>query len=179
MKAICNKIQLPCLSRVWSILWRLIYVYQDYSHIIFFTQGALIWFLPSISIHMRVKITCPWKCFITLGALIWFLPSMSHHMPVKTTLPWKCCIIQGALIGFLPGMSHHMFIKTTLHWFFFHTGFIDMVSFLYESTHAGLDYLSMKMLSHGVLTHNQLLAKTNSCSRKPIFSLVNLFLIGQ
>ena len=100
-KPISNKMQLHCLSRMWSILWRLIYVYQDYSSMIFFfTQGTLIWFLPSMSPHMHVKITCPWKCFITLGALIWFLPSMSHHMPVT----------------FLPGMSHHMFIKTTLHW---------------------------------------------------------------
>ena len=41
-----------------------------------------------------------------------------------------------------------------------------MVSSLYELTHAGLDYLSMKMLSHGVLTHNQLLAKKNHAQEK-------------
>ena len=127
-------------------------VYQDYSSMKMFFHagpGALIGFLPSMCLHMHVKITCPWKCFITLDALIWFLPSMSHHMLVKTTLPWKCCITQVALIWFLPIMSHHMFIKTTLHWkCFFHTGCIDMVSSLYESSYAGLDYSSMKMLSN-------------------------------
>ena len=85
-------------------------------------------------------------------------------------------MLQYYFLYFLPLRVIAKYIAAVI---FFHTGFIDMVSFLYESTHAGLDYLSMKMLSHGVLTHNQLLAKKKSCSRKKIFSLANLFLIGQ
>ena len=86
-------------SSVWVIIFlsRLLLVEK-----VFFTQGALIVFLHSMSPYMRVKINCPWKCFITMGALKWFLPSMSHHMPAKTTFLWEWCITQGALIWFLP-----------------------------------------------------------------------------
>ena len=80
------------------------------------TMAALIWFLPSMSSWMLVKIILKWKSFLTLVALIWFLPTVSLHLNIKNNLPWKRFCTMRAFKWFLPSMSYHMFSKNTLLW---------------------------------------------------------------
>ena len=77
------------------------------------------------------------KMLFTLGALIWFLPS--GNAPLHR-VHWY---------GFSPiwviiSLSRLLFIENA----FFHTGCIDITFPLYESSYAGLDHSSVKMLSH-------------------------------
>ena len=77
-------------------------------------------------LYMYIKTSIQWKCFFTQGALIWFLPTMSPHMRVKITCPWRWFITLVHWYGFSPVwviicLSRLLFID-----FFFHTGCIDM-----------------------------------------------------
>ena len=54
---------------------------------------TLIWFIPSVSPQMFIKINFINKGFITITTLVWFLPSMNPHMLSKNTCINMVCLL--------------------------------------------------------------------------------------